>query len=459
MVAISQIAAPFLIGTASWTRGQSTPGGHPGTAQQITPLANIPAGALIYIGLDVVQYPAIPYSITDSAGNTYGPVTPNSYLFASDPDIAVWAAYAKLPVTTAGTITITPQTVSTTNFQEVNAVAVCVPSGAVAGTSGAGMVNAADQAANGFSTGASLVIATDQLAYGGELAIGYWAARAGAGTPLPSSDWASIAQVAGLNTTHQVNVAWKLLQPASPLYARATVPSGGNTGWGGVVVTFMPVVIPSMTMHGGGTLAPYHVAPVSGTMTMHGGGSILGPAELAPIGPPSLPVFPPGYGPVAEDFENWVQQSLGYCCTGTVFRAEQHATQAISASTFTPIAYDTVLEDPFKGWSAVATSAQPAYSWLVPWDATYRITFRYLQNSLSALHGHDPAFGISGTVPAQEGGAVPGAGGDATMLLPLIAGDYVQFLAWCNVSMNTSAGGAGQYASVEITASQTGLLD
>ena len=458
-MAISQIAAPFLIGTASWTRGQSTPGGHPGTAQQITPLQTIPAGALIYIGLDVVQYPAIPSSITDSAGNTYGPVTPNSYLFASDPDIAVWAAYAKLPVTTSGSITITPQTVSTTNFQEVNAVAVCVPSGAVPGTSGTGMVNAADQAANGFSTAAALVIATDQMAYGGEIAIAYWAATAAAGTPLPSSDWASIAQVQGLNNTHRVNAAWKLLQASSPLYARATVPSGGNTSWGGVVVTFKPVVVPSMTMHAGGTLTPYHVAPVSGSMTLHGGGSVLGPAELAPIGPPSLPVFPPGYGPLAADFKSRVQRSMAYCSQPVLFRAEQHATQAIGASTFTPIAYDTVLEDVWKGWSAVATSAQPAYSWLVPWDATYRVTFRYLQNSLSALHGHDPAFGVSGVNPAQEGGAVPGAGGDATALLPLIAGDYLQFLAWCNVSMNTSAGGAGQYASVEVTASQTNLLD
>lgn len=418
----------------------------------LTPGVTTTAGDMIVVlsDTDLQGTPARPSSCTDSAGNTYTHVVGTSP--SVNPEVSAWVALNTSPLTPSSTITV-QWTAST----DLNAAALGCPGVATGG--------ALDQVVFKYTTNATISLATGQLASSSELAVAYWVSRQAQGAPAITDDWTSAASFVGAppsSPTHYVQLAWKAVTTASAVTASATTPSAG-TGWAGLILTFAGRLNPTATLSCGGSLTGFPVVPVAATATLHCGGSILGPAELAPTAPPSAPVFPAGYGPVTQDFENWVRRPLGYCTEQTVFRAEQAAGggQALTASTWNPLAYDTILEDPWGGWSATSTATQAANSWLVPWTGTYRITFRWCALASSAWQ--DAALGISGISPALEAGGplspsgVTGGAG-ASFLVQLIGGaDYVQLLANPSVSATTDTTALGRRPSVEITSVQTDL--
>lgn len=436
------ISNPYLLGTATDSGVASL---------TITPSQNTAAGDTIIVATDADLQPnslAEPQSVTDTAGNVYKEAP---FSVTNNPFVSVWYSSNAAALTTASVITVT-----WTDTSDINAIAV--------GCTGLATGNAVDKFVSNYTTAGSLSLTTGPLGLANELAIAYWSSRQAQGAPQISPDWNSFAQFQGAANTHWDNLAWKITDTADPLTAVATTPAAG-TGWTGLLITFRGQIRPSATLSCGGTLTGFPVTPVNATATLHCGGSLLGPDELAPTPPPVNPVFPAGYGPLPADFETWIRRSFTYCCEQTVFRAEQQAGggQALTAAAFVPVQYDTVLEDPWEGWSATSTGGQAAWSWLAPWTGLYRVTFRYLTGAASGAY-HNPAVGVSGLNPVFEAGGVLaptaiGGGGEVSALVPLIGGtDYVQLLAWSAAAATTDTSTAGRRPSVEITAVQTDLL-
>jgi hypothetical protein len=69
---------------------------------------------------------------------------------------------------------------------------------------------------------------------------------------------------------------------------------------------------------------------------------------------PVAPAFIAGYGPLPGDFNGWVQAPFAFLTSKIVFRAEHHSSTSLPASANTLIKFDTVLEDPYSGWSSGA---------------------------------------------------------------------------------------------------------
>lgn len=432
----------YLVGTATGS-GVST--------LTITPNVPTKAGDLIVVCTDSDEQPSpvSPVNCTDSAGNTYSlsEVSVNNV----NPLTTIYQALNTSPLTTSSTITVT-----WTGSTDVNAAVLACPGIATSG--------ALDQVIRRYTTNGTITISTGQLAQPNELAVAYWVSRQAQGEPSIAAGWASAAAFVGAppnSPTHYVNLAWKVASTTTEaVTTTATTPSTG-TGWAGVILTFRGQINPTATLNCGGSLAAFPVTPVSATATLHCGGSILGPAELAPVPPPPVPVFPAGYIPQTGDLEGWVRKSLRFCAGQIVFRAEQTSSQSLAANTFTPLQYGSVLEDPFGGWSTTSTASQAAWSWLAPWTGWYRVTFRYLTSSTSAWH--DPALGVSGVNPAYEPGGLlspssASGGSGLSAVIPLIGGqDYVQLLANPSAACTTDVSAIGRRASVEITSVQTDL--
>lgn len=170
---------------------------------------------------------------------------------------------------------------------------------------------------------------------------------------------------------------------------------------------------------------------------------------------PSVPAFPAGYAPVAADFTTWVTDPFTYLATPTVFRGQLQASKAVS--TYTLMQLDTILEDPYGGWSATATGSQAAYSWLTPAGCSgwYEITLTaFTANPGSTTDQLQALVYLNGSYYAQTSdswGVNGGASGSSGVVpLPLLGGvDYVQMYIYSTASVNTPAT-AGQYPAMEI---------
>ncbi len=184
--------------------------------------------------------------------------------------------------------------------------------------------------------------------------------------------------------------------------------------------------------------------------------TISGVGPLIPAQPPQLPshlpVFPAGYG-FGNDFDSMINAPLRYCAAGVVFRALLVSGQAIPGSSGTALAFDTILEDPFSGWSPVATGTQAANSWQPPFDGTYRVS---VSIDASATPVTVLVAGVRVTTAvflpvasAQGGGVTMGAGGTAMKQLAGGA-DYIRGYAWGSSGFTTAVGG-GRETSMEIT--------
>jgi hypothetical protein len=165
-----------------------------------------------------------------------------------------------------------------------------------------------------------------------------------------------------------------------------------------------------------------------------------------PYPPPGVPVFPAGFGPSPTDFDNWVQATLGFCTNNVLFRAEQHTAQAISGTTFTPVAYDTILEDPTSSWNSGTNR------WVVPYTGWYNVTVTNIVPATGV--GLVAAVGVTGnsTQVACTSVSTNNTGGTSGALTTsrVASLDYIQGIVWASgaVTLNSTA---GLYSTIEIT--------
>jgi hypothetical protein len=402
---------------------------------------------IICTDTDPKTFVATPTSVTDTAGNTYTLVSLPAYTI--NPYLAVWVAQNATAMPAGSTINV-----NWSRNIDIDVVAV--------GCAGLDPGNAVDQIAWDYTTAGAMSLSTGQLGLSTELVIAYWVARQAQGGPQITSDWNSFAAFQGAANTHWVNVAWQAETRADPVTANAGTPAAG-TGWSGALISFRGRIYPSAMLSCGGSLSAMPVQAVNGTAALHGGGSLLGPDEMAPVPPPRSPAFIAGYGPLPADMENLVRNPFRWVSEQAVYRGQASgAGQAISASTFTPLAFGTPLEDPWGGWSSTSTSEQATNSWLCPWTGLYRVTFRWLGGTAGAWS--EAAIGVSGVNPvfeaemAQAPTGITG-GAEASVVLPLVGGaDYVQALAWSSASVTTDTSVPGRCPSMEITCVQADLL-
>jgi hypothetical protein len=162
--------------------------------------------------------------------------------------------------------------------------------------------------------------------------------------------------------------------------------------------------------------------------------------------PPPVPLFPAGYGPYPADFDGWVQSPFGFLTQDVVFRAERHASQTLTSSANTTIDYDTVLEDPFSGWSG------SSFRWTAPFTGWYLVT---VTATCSTATGVIAA--LTGTTETLQRGNLQSmnsslfGGATAAQIVPLAGGsDYVYGSTFVNVSTTTNTVN-GRYSTIEIT--------
>ena len=167
-----------------------------------------------------------------------------------------------------------------------------------------------------------------------------------------------------------------------------------------------------------------------------------------------IPVFPAGNAPLPAAFAAWVQQPFQFLTQRPVFRGQQQAAggQSLSAG-FQALSMDTVLEDPYSGWSAVLTGSQAASSWLVPYTGLYEVTVTCSVTAAALwlaagvqVSGGTAAYGDMVLTPAStEGGC------SASLLVSAVGGqDYIQGGVFASAAATTDTTSAGRYPAVEI---------
>ena len=169
---------------------------------------------------------------------------------------------------------------------------------------------------------------------------------------------------------------------------------------------------------------------------------------------PAVPQIPAGYAPVQADFTSWVTTPFSFLASTTLFRGQLQGTEALSGWTLAQL--DTVLEDPYGGWSAVTTGSQAAFSWLCPSGCSgwYEITLDGLTNPQSGTSEVWTALYVSGSAYQVASGSLGNtsntSGSSGTIPVPLLGGfDYVQMYIYSSSAVNTPAT-AGRYPSMEI---------
>ena len=443
------IGQPYLLGTSAADTTSSV---------NITAAQATTAGDLIVActdGFASSGFPGNVTSVADTKSNVYHEVTGADT--TEPPTASVWYSLTSTALTTSDTVTATWSNGGTLSAQ-LNLT--------VLGCSGIAASNALDQVVTNYTVASTMSAATGNLGVAPELSVASWVSRQAQGAPAVTADWNSIAAFQGAANTHYDNVAWQIELTADPVTATATTPSAG-TGQAVTLVTFRGLLHPTATLKCGGTETGYPVRVFDATALLGCGGSIVQPGELGPqppwdpYPPPPLPAFIAGYGPQQADFGGWVQDSFGYITGQMLFRAQQEIAQSISATTYTAITFDTVLEDNFGGWSSVPTASQPANSWLAPYTGWFRVTFRF--TCTSSVKWLDAAVSVTGGFPLEEAAGVltplsqPGGAG-CSVIVPMIGGtDYVQCMAWSSTSATTIVANPGVYSYVEIVPVQTDL--
>ena len=173
---------------------------------------------------------------------------------------------------------------------------------------------------------------------------------------------------------------------------------------------------------------------------------------------PAIPSPPAGYGPLQADMDSWITTPMSFVASPTVLRAELHAATAWSAGSFTLAPMDTILEDPWGGWSATLTASQPAFSWLCPAGCSglYEVSMTAWTTSPGATSTDQVQCVLyvdgSNYAQASAGWGVNGSasGSCAQVQVPLIGGaDYLQMYVF-STAATTATGTAGQYTTMDI---------
>jgi hypothetical protein len=175
-----------------------------------------------------------------------------------------------------------------------------------------------------------------------------------------------------------------------------------------------------------------------------------------PVTDPVTPVFPAGYGPFPADFTTWVTNPMTFLAMKVMFRAQLQGGQSLIAGE-NILAYDTILEDPYGGWSAAATGSQAANSWLAPPGCSgwYEVTLNsWMGNAGNNTTSLESALFLDGSIYQEMSSdwAVNGhaTGTCASVPVPLLGGiDYIQGSAAPSTASSTPTTN-GQYCSIEV---------
>lgn len=173
---------------------------------------------------------------------------------------------------------------------------------------------------------------------------------------------------------------------------------------------------------------------------------------------PAVPQIPAGWYPQQADFSAWVTTPFRFLTTKAAFRGQRQAAQSLSGGlTATLIQLDTILEDPYGGWSASATANQPAWSWLCPPGCSgwYEVTMTAMTNSQGTTSSEIGAvlfvsgaeWGIGSLSWGVNGNT---SGSSSAVQVPLTGGaDYLQMEIFSTAAVSTPAL-AGRYPEMEI---------
>lgn len=172
---------------------------------------------------------------------------------------------------------------------------------------------------------------------------------------------------------------------------------------------------------------------------------------------PAVPQVPAGWKPVQADLDLWVTDSFSFLSQPANFRAQRAAAQSLTGGGYSLLQLDTVLEDPYSGWSATATATQPAWSWLCPagcggWYEATLSAFTASQGSGTAnvvlaalaLNGILWQYGADDWAVASAP-----SGSSGPVQVPLLPGDYVQAWVFATASVSTPTT-AGELPAMEL---------
>ena len=171
---------------------------------------------------------------------------------------------------------------------------------------------------------------------------------------------------------------------------------------------------------------------------------------------PAIPQIPAGWRPDQADMDLWVTNSFSFLTRPVTFRAQLAGGQSLTGGAFNIAHLDTVLEDPYGGWSPVATASQPAFSWMCPaggggwYDVSLAAWAGNMADTTALVAG---ALFLNGAIWAQGSGdwAVSGgnSGSDGTLAVPLTPGDFVQMTIFGTNSIAVPTT-AGQLPAIEL---------
>lgn len=173
---------------------------------------------------------------------------------------------------------------------------------------------------------------------------------------------------------------------------------------------------------------------------------------------PPVPQVPAGWKPVQADMDLWVTNSFSFLSQPAGFRAQLAGGQSLTGGALNIVHFDAVLEDPYSGWSPVATGSQGAWSWQCPpgCGGWYEVTLAAFTASQGSGTSNQIAAALilNGSLwqYGSDDWAVASApsGSSGTVQVPLLPGDYVQaaILPTASVSTGTTA---GELPSMELT--------
>jgi hypothetical protein len=163
--------------------------------------------------------------------------------------------------------------------------------------------------------------------------------------------------------------------------------------------------------------------------------------------PPSNPVYPAGYAPVTADFNSLIQTPMQFTTGKIIFRVNQQTTQSVSSSGgYVTLKFDTVIEDPYAGWSS------GSYEWVAPYDGLYEVSvFCSVATTAVNLQAGASLTGVPRmgnqvqTTSSLLGGACSWG------VFAMIGGqDYIQGSVNTSVTFPTDVSSLGRYPRMEI---------
>jgi hypothetical protein len=118
------------------------------------------------------------------------------------------------------------------------------------------------------------------------------------------------------------------------------------------------------------------------------------------------------------------------------------------------LGFDTILEDPFGGWSAAGTGTQAANSWQPPFDGIYEITVS-VNSAAGAVTNLVAGVGVTGAQfnPLGSTSATAGTSGGAQgSIMKALAGgaDYIRGYTWGSPGFSLATAGDPRDTSMEI---------